>query len=192
MAKEPAQRYQQPAEVAQALAPYFKQGVKPIPTGTNRFTAPPPGSTAPDTSRSKAADATRQPTPAPTPAGPAPVEAGAPVPGESDAGSGGTSDGTNPMRSMLEFVVDSRSHSTAVRTASGRLRSAQAKSMPPKIWVGVASACMLLVGLGLWASGVFGTNAKKGQGDLVAAADEPDSKPSVQDFKPAPDSNRLP
>jgi serine/threonine protein kinase len=30
MAKDAAQRYQQPSEVAQALAPYFKAGVKPI------------------------------------------------------------------------------------------------------------------------------------------------------------------
>jgi serine/threonine protein kinase len=70
--KDPAQRYQQPVEVAQALAPFFQQGVKSIPAGNARFTAPsvpqpaPETGQSPETASSKAAEATHLP---PTPSG---------------------------------------------------------------------------------------------------------------------------
>jgi serine/threonine protein kinase len=59
MAKDVAQRYQKPAEVAQALAPYFKQGVKTIPTGEARIAAPSPVQAPFETASSKSAEATR-------------------------------------------------------------------------------------------------------------------------------------
>jgi serine/threonine protein kinase len=57
LAKDPAERFQRPGEVTRALAPYFKSGVKPLPTGDGQFPIPP----SPDTANVRSEDPTHLP-----------------------------------------------------------------------------------------------------------------------------------
>jgi len=138
MSKDAAQRYQQPSEVAQALTPYFKRGVRPIPTGTARFAAPRPAAVAP-----------------------------APVQTPADPPADGNKDELNPMHSMLDCVDDPAPSRGAKRSGSGGSLRTALKVIPPKIWIGMAAGILLVAGLGLWRSGVFTLKPKSGESAAI-------------------------
>ena len=105
-AKDPAHRYQQPAEIALALNPYFKLGIKALPVGEARFAAPPPATIPSDTAGSGAAQATNLPAEPIAPAG---------APAVASAKSGLTA--TNSTQNRLEPIVeiDSKGESCGIR-----------------------------------------------------------------------------
>jgi serine/threonine protein kinase len=145
IAKNPAARYQQPAEVSEALAPYFKHGVKSISRGTPaipplapRRAAPPP-EVAPETATSKEANTNiGQPSP--------------PAPARSNP-SGAAEDAKTPLQTMLELVVDRYEPPNPLRsrTLQSRARLKQRRTM--QVWLLVAGGILAMALLGLWVGG---------------------------------------
>jgi formylglycine-generating enzyme required for sulfatase activity len=164
MAKDAAQRYQQPSEVAQALAPFFKQGVKPIPTGTARFAAPSAAQIPAETASSKAAAATPLLSPAAVPVAAARVQNTAHPPVGRDL------DEPNSMQTVLAVVAEPPRPAAVSRSGRDSPRQTPSKIIRPKIWLGVAVAFMLLAGLGLWASGILTAKLKTGNGTSTTGA----------------------
>jgi len=143
-AKDPAQRYQQPAEVAQALNPFFKQGIKALPAGEARFATPPPATTPSDTAGSGASHATN------VPGQPA---AGAGAPAVTPVKSGSTA--TDPMQARLEPIAEIESRGMRPEPASGGRRRFGMPPLSRALWIGLAAGAFFFGFVGLWASGVF-------------------------------------
>jgi hypothetical protein len=138
MAKKPEHRHQQPIEVAQAIALYFRQGIKLLSLGTTTagVTASPS-----DSAGSKTANPSQTKTDSPPPSKTL----------DSPPQSAGR------QETVLEHFVDP-SFPTGDRSVKGPKRDAATKLK--KLWISVG-ACLLVVGLlGLW-TGVLFTETRK-------------------------------
>ena len=158
MAKDAAQRYQQPSEVAQVLAPFFKAGVKSLPAlkgvGSGSSVASPAAEVAAsETLSPKVGETSKVPVPAKavlnapavSPAPQAPV-AGPQAAAESDAG--------KQFQTMLGLRTDSKPP-TAARPGY-ELKPASMARKPAAIWTVAAAVLVLAMGLLLaWTGGAF-------------------------------------
>ncbi len=160
MAKDAAQRYQQPSEVAQALAPYFKAGVKPISSlkgagGSSSAAAPPAEFAASETPSPKIGETSKVPIPAKAVIDAA--SASAPQAPVSAVSAGAESDAGDRIQTMLGLGIDSKPPSAAARPVRERPASKAAK--PALLWTGVAAGLVVVMGLVIaWAGGAFNSN----------------------------------
>lgn len=148
MAKSPEKRFQNPAEVAAALAPFFKAGIKPIRTGTSPVQPP---ETATSETASEKETALGQPG--------APALAHLTPEMQEHAGMPDAGDRTP---SMLEVVSDHHRPPGGEPGIGPRSLQSNIKMPSRKVWIGLA-ACLLLVGLfAAWAGGLFHVQTDEG------------------------------
>jgi serine/threonine protein kinase len=143
IAKDPAQRFQQPSEIAQGLTPFFKRGVKPIsvPSNSSGSHSPPPrpipaSPEAQDTDSPRDTNAFQVPEPAAAP----PAAAG----GNPEA---------SPIQTMVELIGNPADSPTAAR--ADRARQERRRRKAQVLWTGVAVGGLGLTFMLLWAGGVF-------------------------------------
>jgi hypothetical protein len=174
MAKETVNRYPDPAVVMQALAPYFKAGIKAIPAGSGRFSTPAAGPPAPETASSKATDATRMPARGPgATASPSPADPAAAIPA-----------GEEVIPADLQRALESPGAAGYV-PATARVGKSDgwlsALRSNPRI-AGVAAGSSLLVLLALWAGGAFdGRRELADRGKKGVAKIDSDRKTAADD-----------
>jgi formylglycine-generating enzyme required for sulfatase activity/tRNA A-37 threonylcarbamoyl transferase component Bud32 len=143
LAKDPARRYQQPGEVAEALAPFVKAALKPVPAGTTVSLEP------------KAASPRAAPV-APAPVFPQAVPAFA-----------------APTRVIGETAIEgSDTIARGLKQAAPRPGRSSAARGLGKWYFGIGAAGLLLAGtIILWAAGVF--RGKTAEAILVIKVNEP-------------------
>lgn len=164
MAKDPTQRFQRPDEVAQALAPFFKSGIKPMPASAEPLALP--SAESETTSRRGAQntvidpnlgalDASPKAIPIPlNSAGEAPLTPCAAIPAGPDAA---------PANVPSKLAAGTRA--AAVRVCA------------------VSTACFFMLGLlVIWACGLLQTDVNPTVPD--------DQPPAIADAGPAPDQQR--
>ena len=178
MAKDPRRRYQTPAEVAKALAPFAKPGAgtKPGPELSRVSVAPPappPPVPPPPTPAAALPVATTVPPdrtpPAPPPAGwkPPTVFRDGPVPQHTHH--------LNPE----DFAPPARPARGDARKP--RRAAARRRGWPGWAWPAAVAAAVVLAVVGAWAAGVFKLKTK--DGTIVVEVSEPDAEVLVDGEK---------
>ncbi|HEY7423833.1 MAG TPA: SUMF1/EgtB/PvdO family nonheme iron enzyme [Gemmataceae bacterium] len=163
MAKSPAQRYQTPREVVQALAPFIKPGATPKPSpelSVETVEAKPTAKKAVRVDRAAAAEAHGPPEA--EVAGKSPPEGG--IPSAEPRRSERFSDGT--IGSQLGPSIPTAAPQKS-RTIHKR-RPAVGMTETGKKWLigsGIGGVVLLLALLGLWAGGVFKAKVKTADGE---------------------------
>jgi|GEM_PF-6785760 len=189
MAKSAAERYQEPGEVAHALAPYFKSGIRPIPASGVPFSqsapsaidsnvAPSPAhemktETKTDNLRSRdtfvppAKSASQSASPqASAPTGPVPSPATSnPVPASPAV--------ANPLQTIVETVRESDGRSGAARSSPQVSVRPARKPLSTIVWVATAAGVIIVGFVASWAAGVF--QSRPTDAILTIKVNEPDA-----------------
>jgi len=161
MSKDPARRFQRPIEVAQALAPYFRGGVKPIPLGGARFSS----ALLRDTTDCKSAEGTRVPSVAPV------VGAIGPAAALENAGdaSAAKDDSSAPARVLaaLGSLIELGPALTSSRSGGLRQRILHSRSKFSRTAISLGGIAVLAILGGLWATGTFSETERR-KSDLAS------------------------
>ncbi len=141
LAKSPAERYQQPAEVADALAPFFKKGVKPLPDGLAPA-MPPPSSVRPELKQAETAVRNE-------------IDRGDALPRLAHEPTGRTDNPAtaSPNLTVFEQIVELTDESAIARAR--RVRGDGVRMVALKRCLIPAAALLATALLGLWGGGAF-------------------------------------
>ncbi len=158
MAKSPGQRYQQPGEVAQALAPFFKSGIKPIQTS-----GVPVSQLAPGAAEVNVQQSPRQETKVETQAGniqaretvvPPSKPAGPAAPNAKS----GNPIGTPPVQTLVEQIDLPGFRAAAAGSGRDQPAVSEKKSLSLNAWAWIAAGLLMAALLVGWAGSSFLTN----------------------------------
>jgi len=157
MAKDPANRYQEPSEVAAAMAPFFRQGVKSISTGGSAPSPPEDAGMETGTSKEASTGVSQAPGVAGSKAARSQLQREIPEP-----------------EAMAELAAETGGSSFLMRKNRERMRRAKTRRANVKLWGGILAGVLVTGVLAVLASTIFKVTGPKGT--LVLKVKQPNAE----------------